>query len=97
MSGYSGAGAAAKIDSDIETLRRYRPLEKPDHPGRLLNQIEFFIGGQFFKIGLMDAGRDQEMAIGVREPIHQDDTEFGLPDHKALTSLKLADGAGGVA
>ncbi len=78
--GQAGAGASAEVVSDVETLRIERRFEQVDAVANGEGQFVQLVVGEVAEVALVLGERDEEVAVGVGEAVHDGEGGLGSPD-----------------
>jgi hypothetical protein len=87
MVGQARAGAPAEIDSDIEAMRLNRERKHLLGVPCKFCHLKKLSVACLVKIGNMPGGRDEQMAIVIREAIHHRDATLGPPQDKIFVVI----------
>ena len=82
--GEARAGGTAEVDAEVESLGGHGAAEEVDGPDGLELKVEELVVVQFFQLGQMGAGGDEEVAIGVREAVDEDERVRRGPEEQEV-------------
>ena len=87
MTWKSGAGAAADVIANIETLSASDLAKESDTVTKGFGHLDEFGIVEVGEFGLVGGESDEEMAVGIRESIHHDECVLVSPDDEVFSVI----------